>query len=132
MSQSKRLAEVEWEIMVAVWQLDNPVTVRDVHSHLYPEGEKAYTTVQTIMNILAEKGFLRKQKTGMVNFYTPTLSREDAAEVETRSFASRLFEGSFGTLATYLIASGELSGEEMRQLKALIDAKEREKNEGGV
>ena len=60
MAVKKRLSEAEWEVMDGVWHLDRQVTVRDVVDYLYPNGEKAYTTVQTIMNILFEKGVLNR------------------------------------------------------------------------
>ncbi len=125
MAAKKRLAEAEWEVMDGVWHLDRQVTVRDVVDYLYPNGEKAYTTVQTIMNILFEKGVLNRQKIGPVNVYMPTLSREDVAQVETRTLVSRMFEGSFGALATYLVDSGELSQGELDELRALIEAREK-------
>ena len=121
-----KLADAEWEIMEAVWEFRRPVTVREVHQRLYPAGEKAYTTVQTIMNILADKGFLRKKKIGMVNFYKASVSRERFTRGETRNLVSRVFQGSFGALAHYLVSSGELTAEELHELKALIEAKEKE------
>ncbi len=125
MAVKKRLSEAEWEVMDGVWHLDRQVTVRDVVDYLYPNGEKAYTTVQTIMNILFEKGVLNRQKIGPVNVYKSALSREDAAQDETRTLVSRMFEGSFGALATYLVDSGELSGKELDELRALIEAREK-------
>ena len=128
MAAKKRLAEAEWEVMDGVWHLDRQVTVRDVVDYLYPNGEKAYTTVQTIMNILFEKGVLNRHKIGPVNVYKSALSREDVAQDETRTLVSRMFEGSFGALATYLVDSGELSQKELDELRALIEAREK----GGV
>ncbi|MFQ5637948.1 MAG: BlaI/MecI/CopY family transcriptional regulator [bacterium] len=129
MKKTKKLTEAEWDIMECVWQLSRSVTVREVHERLYPQGQKAYTTVQTTMNILADKGFLKKEKIGMVNFYTPTLSRAHFAKRETHTFVSRIFKGSFGALAHYLVQSGRLSPEELEHLRGLID--EKEKNRGG-
>ena len=77
------------------------------------------------MNILFEKGVLNRQKIGPVNVYTPTLSREDVAQDETRTLVSRMFEGSFGALATYLVDSGELSHRELDELRVLIEAREK-------
>ena len=131
MAKKRRLAEVEWEVMDGVWQFGRQVTVRDVVNHLYPNGEKAYTTVQTIMNILAEKGVLEREKIGPVNVYRPLLSREYVAQTETRTLVSRMFEGSFGALATYLVDSGELSRKELDELRALIEKREKAK-EGGT
>ena len=130
MAKKRRLAEVESEVMDGVWQFSRQVTVRDVVNHLYPNGEKAYTTVQTIMNILTEKGVLYREKIGPVNVYRPVLSREDVAQSETRTLVSRMFQGSFGALATYLVDSGELSQKELDELRALIEEREKAK-EGG-
>ena len=129
MKKPKKLAESEWEIMLGIWKMEPPVTVRDVHSKVYPNGEKAYTTIQTIMNSLVDKGFLGRKKIGMVNFYDPAYSKEDAASNETENLVSRLFQGSFGALANYLINSGELSQSDLKEIKNLIDEKER--NESG-
>lgn len=64
----RRLTEAEWEVMEAIWSLGVASGVRDVLQHAYPAGEKTYTTVQTIMNNLVAKGFLREKKVGLVNF----------------------------------------------------------------
>jgi predicted transcriptional regulator len=124
MKKPKKLSDSEWEIMQGVWEGKTPVTVRELHSRVYPNGEKAYTTVQTIMNILFEKGFLAREKIGMVNFYTPTFSQEDAAAFETKSLVSKLFDGSFGALANYLINSDKLSKKDLDELKKRIEEKE--------
>lgn len=125
MKKTKRLAEAEWKIMDCIWKATKPITVREIHQQLYPAGEKAYTTVQTTTNILVEKGFLRKDKIGMVNFYFPTISKQEFAKHETRTLVSRIFQGSFGNLATYLVDSGELSEGELLELKKLIARKEK-------
>ena len=130
MTKKRRLAEAEWEVMDGVWKFNRQVTVRNVLDYVYPNGEKAYTTVQTIMNILAEKGVLDREKIGPVNVYRPTVSREEVARAETRTLVSRMFEGSFGSLATYLVDSGELSQKELDELRVLIEEKEKAK-EGG-
>ncbi len=127
MSKKQRLAQAEWEVMDGIWQFGRRVTVREVVDHLYPNGEKAYTTVQTIMNILTAKGVLDREKIGPVNVYRPALSRQDVAQAETRTLVSRMFEGSFGALATYLVDSGELSQKELDELRALIEERERAK-----
>ncbi|MCA9731059.1 MAG: BlaI/MecI/CopY family transcriptional regulator [Deferribacteres bacterium] len=125
MPKHKKLAAAESEVMDCVWQMPGKVTVREVHNRLYPNSEKAYTTLQTVMNILVDKNFLRKKKIGMVNFYTANIRREDAMKTETRSLVSRIFHGSFGALATHLIKSGELSAAELDDIKKLIEAQEK-------
>ena len=128
MQKTKQLGKAEWEIMEGLWSQTKPVSVREVHEHLYRHGEKAYTTVQTMMVILADKGFLNKEKIGMVNFFTLAVSREEAAGRETRSVVGRIFNGSFGSLAAFLVESGELSRQDLDQLKQMIEEKEKEQS----
>jgi predicted transcriptional regulator len=94
--------------------------------HAFPHGEKAYTTVQTIMNTLERKGLLRREKIGLVNFYTPTSSREDLVKAEMSSLVSRVFDGSVPALANSLLSLEGVTLEEVREIKALLDNKEKE------
>ena len=120
----KKLSPAESELMDCIWKMPKRVTVREVHQQLFPNGEKAYTTVQTMMNILTDKKFLRRKKIGMVNFYSAKVSREQAMKNETRSLVASIFHGSFGALATHLIKSGELNRQELDAIKKLIDEQE--------
>ena len=118
------LSEPEWEIMSVIWG-KGKATVREVWQELYPEAEKAYTTVQTMMERLVKKGVLRKEKIGLVNFYWPLVTKQEAARQVTRKLANRLFGGSFGNLAAYLIGSGQLTEEEIQLIKEMIQQKEK-------
>ena len=123
MRARSNLTAVEWEVMEAIWTLGDSPSVRQVLDHAYPNGEKAYTTVQTIMNTLERKGFLRRKKTGLVNFYRPTRSRRQLARSETSRLVSRVFDGSVPALASHLIESGDLSLDEVEEIKKLVDRK---------
>jgi len=126
MPARRKLTPVEWEIMEAVWELGGSPSVREVLEHAFPAGAKAYTTVQTTMNTLAKKGMLRPRKKGLVNFYTPTRSREDMVKKEMKGILSRIFDGSVPALANYLIRSGGLSAEEIEDIKKDLDSRARE------
>ena len=123
MNSIKKLTPVEWEIMEAIWRIGGSPSVRQVMQHAYAGGEKAYTTVQTIMKTLEKKGFLTGTKIGLVNFYTPTYSRDEMVGVETRHFIRRLFKGSVPALANYLIDTQELSREEIEAIRKMLDEK---------
>ena len=121
-----KLTPVEWEIMDAIWRIGGSPSVREVVDFAFPNGEKAYTTVQTIIKTLENKGFLSSQKIGMVNFYTPVKSRDEMVTAETHNFISRIFHGSVPALANFLIDSQDLSLEEINQIKNLLADKENE------
>ena len=124
--RNQKLTPAEWEIMDVVWNLKGSPSIRDVWEHAYPNGEKAYTTVQTIMNTLEKKELLKREKIGLVNFYTPVKSREEMVKAEMSSLVSRIFDGSVPALASYLINSHGLNLKEIETIKKLLDKKEQE------
>jgi predicted transcriptional regulator len=115
------LSTAEWELMDVIWKADQPVTVRHVLETAYPKAEKAYTTVQTLMNILVDKGFLARHKAGKANRYTPVVPREDILRGSLSTIAQRMFEGSVGAMASFLVSGGKLKPKELRELKQLLD-----------
>lgn len=126
MSIPEKLTPAEWEIMEAIWKLGGAPSVRDVLDHAFPDGQKAYTTVQTVMNILEKKGLLKRKKVGLVNFYKPTKSRAQMINSELSSLVSRMFQGSIPAFANYLIQSDDITLAEIEKIKALLDQKEAE------
>ncbi len=126
MSNIEKLTPAEWEIMETIWQLGGAPSVRDVLEHAFPDGQKAYTTVQTIMNILEKKGLLKRKKQGLVNFYKATISREQMVKFEMSQLVSRMFKGSIPAFANYLINSEDLTLNEIEKIKKLLGEKEAE------
>lgn len=123
---AKRKAELsaaEWEIMQTVWRANKPVSVREVLDVAYPEAEKAYTTVQTLMNILVEKRFLKRKKIGLVNFYAAAAARDTVLRSSLQALAKRMFHGSYGAMASFLVNAGTLPPEEIDELKKLLEKK---------
>ena len=129
MEGQDKLTPVEWEIMETVWDLGETPSVREVLEHAFPNGEKAYTTVQTIMNILEKKGFLARKKTGMVNFYRPVRTRQEMEREEMSSIVSRIFGGSKPALASSLLSLEGLDIEELEQIKEILARREKELKE---
>jgi len=112
--------------MKAIWSLGEAATVRDVLEHAYPNGEKAYTTVQTVLNTLEKKKLLRREKTGMVIFYQPTRPREETVRSEMATMVSRVFGGSIPALANSLLSLDDLNLDQIEEIKKLLDSREQE------
>jgi len=126
MHNSYKLTQVEWEIMEAIWEIGGSPSVRDVLEHAFPQGEKAYTTIQTIMNTLEKKKLLKRKKTGLVNFYTPARSRETVVKAQMSSLVSQMFRGSIPALANSLLSLDGLGLDEIQKIKTLINLREKE------
>lgn len=69
--------DLEAAIMDEVWFAGAPVRVREIVDKLNLERPLAYTTVQTVMDVLYRKGWLSRTKDGRANVYEATATRED-------------------------------------------------------
>lgn len=118
------LSKLEWEIMDHIWEQKKNLSVREVLERMYPNREKAYTTVQTVMNTLVKKQVLKKEKTGLVYFYFPRITKKEILKNEIASFTNQIFSGSVFSMANYLIKEGDLTGEEIKELRKLIETKQ--------
>ena len=127
-----KLTPAEWELMEAVWELGGSPSIRDVLDRAYPNGEKAYTTVQTVMNTLVRKGALKRKKLGLVNFYKPVRQRGDMVRDEVKSLLGRIFAGSIPAVASSLFELDSLGLEEIEEIKKLLKKRESELKGGSA
>lgn len=125
MKKNSNLSEFEWSLMKIVWE-KRKATVKEVWQAAFPEQEKAYTTVQTYLERMVEKGLLKKRKLGLVNFYSARISRETLVKKSSETLAARIFNGSIGQFAAFLLKDCQLSEKELEEIKKLINEKENE------
>jgi BlaI family transcriptional regulator, penicillinase repressor len=123
--EKSKLSELEWQIITTIWDMDKPVCVRDVLNKAYPKNEKAYTTVQTVMNNLFEKNILTREKIGLVNFYKPIEKKQVILKQEVQRFLNKTFSGSLNAMVSFIINSKEIDQKELEELKKLISERER-------
>ena len=115
----RRLPDSELELMQIIWDLEPPLSRQDIEEKLPPDRPLAPTTVLTFLDRLREKGFLRAEKRGKTNYYTPLVSRREYLARESRGVLDRLFGGSVSAFATALVAGG-VSREEIQRLRELL------------
>ena len=82
------------------------------------------TTIQTYLARLVKKGALRTERQGKGYLYYPTASESDCQMAESRSFLSRVYDGSLSQMVMGFVKNGDLSPEELRELKNLIAQQE--------
>lgn len=101
------LAPLELDCMSRLWQLGEG-TVRQIRDNLAATRPRAYTTILTIMDRLAHKGFVTRRKTGRAFLYLPNLTQDEARGRAIARVVEHFFEGSYETMANYL--SGKQPG----------------------
>jgi predicted transcriptional regulator len=95
------LAPLELECMNTLWPLGE-ASVRDIQTSLAPTLPRAYTTIMTIMDRLAQKGIVVRRKAGRAYLYRPSLSADQARAHAVAQIVRGFFEGSAAALAAHL------------------------------
>jgi len=99
------LAPLELECLTALWPMGEG-TVREIHRQLVMTRPRAYTTVLTIMDRLAQKGIVTRRKVGRAFRYQANLSAEQARLKAVEKIVAGFFDGSTDALAAHLAAQG--------------------------
>jgi len=99
------LAPLELECLSALWPMGEG-TVRDIHHQLLEVRPRAYTTVLTIMDRLAQKGIVTRRKVGRAFHYHANLSAEEARLSAVEKIVAGFFDGSPEALAAHLAGRG--------------------------
>ncbi len=107
--------------MKVVWRLDRPATVRDVYEALRKQRTVAYTTVMTMMNILEEKGYLRKARVEKAFLYRPARPRHQVVGAMVRDFVDRVFDGASNGLLLHLAKDERLSDRERKAITRMLE-----------
>jgi predicted transcriptional regulator len=118
--KSDTLTGQELEIMKVIWPLGQ-ATVRDVYDSLRARRTVAYTTVQTMMNILETKGHLKKEPGEKAQVYAPVRPQRLVVQSMVREFVNRVFDGSARPLLVHLLKEKGLTERERKQLQQLLE-----------
>lgn len=118
-----KLTRFEMEVMDALWALGR-ASVRELQEQLPERRRPAYTTVQTIVRRLEEKGAVRQvRKIGNAFIFEPVVSKK-AAHRRLIDDLLQVFGGSARPLMAHLVESGKVSLDDIRELENLLAAQE--------
>ncbi len=99
----------ELDLLKVMWQLGE-AKVRDIHEAICPDGQCAFTTVQTLVRIMCKKGLVKKRAQGRTDFYTPVYTLENAAS----RFVDKLYDGAVDKFVLSMLTAENVSADEMR------------------
>jgi predicted transcriptional regulator len=113
-----QLTKLELQIMQVIWKL-GVSSVKDVQEGL--EQKLAYTTVQTMLNILERKGKLRRKLRGRAYIYSATVTEAKASRHAVRDLVDRMFGGSADELVMSLIKSRQIDSKRIAELTRRLE-----------
>ena len=114
--------EAELEILNILWTL-GPSTVRDVHTA--SEKSTGYTTILKQMQVMAEKGLLKRSERYRSHVYEARAAKEQTQRQLARNLVRRAFDGSAKNLVLGALSSQKVSAEDLAEIRRMLDEFER-------
>ncbi len=127
--QHPSLGELELEILKVIWQ-QQPCTVAEVAQLMASRRGHARTTVLTVIQRLATKGFVKRRKKDGVFHYSTTKKKSAILDGLVRRFVDTVLDGSALPVVAYLAESKDLTDDQVRNLRAI--ARKLDENEKGA
>lgn len=115
--KTKPLTPLELEIMNVLWET-GPASVQTVQQQL--AGSRAYTTVQTMLNVLHRKGKVTRALDDKAYLYRPAVSRSQAMGHALGDLIDRMFGGSAESLVMSLVETKRLTPAKLLQVQKLL------------
>ena len=119
------LGELQRAVIEIIWRLGR-ATVHDVRRLLARRKKLAYTTVLSVLQKLEKDGWLTHKAEGKSYVYLPTKTREQAGAKSVKKLIKHVFDGDAVLMFQHLIREGNLDKKELRQLRLLIEQKQKE------
>jgi predicted transcriptional regulator len=116
------LTKLELRIMQVIWK-GGDCTVSAVQEKLEPP--LAYTTVQTVLNILERKGKLKRELQGRAYVYSATITEAKALGQGLRDLIDRMFGGSSEELVMSLLKNGQIDAKKLEEITERFNQKAR-------
>jgi BlaI family transcriptional regulator, penicillinase repressor len=120
--KTPRPTDAELAILRVLWER-GPSTVRQVHEVLARERPAGYTTALKLLQIMTEKGLVRRDESGRTHVYHAKSSEEQTQRQLIRDLLDRAFGGSSSRLVMQALAAKRASAEEIVEIRRLLDAR---------
>jgi predicted transcriptional regulator len=116
------LGEAELEVLKVLWD-HGPASVRTVMEILHQRGRRvAYTTVQTFLTRLEQKGHVASDKSGFAYVFKARLTRERVTRSRLHNLVRQLYDGAAGQLVLQLVKTERFTPDELNELSQLVDS----------
>ncbi|HTM97822.1 MAG TPA: BlaI/MecI/CopY family transcriptional regulator [Pedobacter sp.] len=114
----------ELEILQVLWEI-GAATVRVVNDELSKQKDVNYTTTLKLMQIMAEKGILKRDETQMKHIYSVVEPEEKTKSHLLDKFIDSMYKGSSSKLVMQLLGNKNTSATELQEIKALLEKLEK-------
>lgn len=121
--QNSKPTEAELAILGVLWQ-QGPSTVRQVQDLLAAERGTGYTTTLKLMQIMFEKGLLKRDESSRSHVYSAAVTRQRTGRMLVSKLIDQVFDGSARQLVMQALSTRKPSPEELAEIRELLDSLE--------
>lgn len=125
--QIPRPTDAELSILRVIWRL-GPSTVREIHDEIQQSQQVGYTTVLKLLQIMTEKGLVRRDASERAHVYEAASDREDTQKQLVGDLLDKAFGGSALSLVLSALSSRRAAPEEIAEVRELLERLEKEKS----
>ena len=125
MSETK-MGQVQLRIMQLLWKMKR-ASARELTDELNKAEPIAHSTVQTLLRQLESKGSVSHKKEQRTFYFYPLVKEDNVKKSAARELVQNVFEGSVGGLVSYLLENEKVSGEELAEIRKMLDKKNKNK-----
>ena len=115
-----KISEAEYEIMKIIWKEEDEVTTAKIIEELGEDNLWKHTTILTLAKRLVDKNVLEVRKEGKINYYSPTISKDEYKSYQADDFIEDMYGGSVKSLVASLYKNKKISEEDIKELKDWI------------
>ena len=116
------ISNAEWKVMKVLWTYGE-ATFPQILIELEDTGWSK-TTIQTYLARLVKKGVIETEKAGRGYIYKPVLDENECQVSESKKFLDNVFDGSLSKMVISMLNRGNISKQEIAELKSLVDQQE--------
>ena len=120
----KRLPQSELELMMIIWNAGRPITRLEIETHMDPNHKVLPNTILSFLSRLEKKGFVKMEKKGKINWYTPLVDENEYLQSESKSILHTLYGNSMKNFVTALYDGKAVSKEDIQELREFLDEME--------
>jgi BlaI family transcriptional regulator, penicillinase repressor len=128
---SEHPTDGELEILRVLWE-NGGSSLGTVCEALRRQREVATTTVATMLRVMLDKGLVRRKKSAGGLQWSAAVTQSAAAKSMVGKLVDGIFDGSAGRLAAHLVEAGQLSSDELTELRKLIDSNSKTSSRKGA
>ena len=120
-----KITQSEWEVMRVLWDANAPLPAAEVAARLDGKANWSPKTVRSFLNRLVQKQSIEVVKQGFSGYelihYVPLIDETVAIQAKQETYIKKFFGGTVQSMLAGCIQSGEISTEELLQLREMID-----------